>query len=292
NSSTRASTARSLLAMALVAACGPWSCLALGGGGAGPVVRCEPCDDRALSQCELPTGCELVREPGCGCCLTCALREGAQCGIYTERCGFGLKCLPQAGEERQLQAMLEGRGVCRHYEGGPRGESYVKSVDPASSCEGVGREKRDGSGGCPWLNKTQRILYPKKHALNHPHLLIGDCGIKGHRKYAQQWSLVNLNSSSTVLAHISLLTKRCTQQGPCKRSVELAIKYLKESTNLVPKAIYIPNCDRRGYYKKKQCNPSKGRKRGLCWCVDKYGARVPGSEHMGGGARCQSLIER
>ncbi|CAM9532574.1 insulin-like growth factor-binding protein 5 [Lampetra fluviatilis] len=259
NSSTRASTARSLLAMALVAACGPWSCLALGGGGAGPVVRCEPCDDRALSQCELPTGCELVREPGCGCCLTCALREGSQCGIYTERCGFGLKCLPQAGEERQLQAMLEGRGVCRHYEEvDPREESSFGDSTPTEGPE-VGPPARS------------------RHVAN------------SNKRKKERSRLVGDN---TVVSAHAQDNKHEGETGPCKRSVELAIKYLKESTNLVPKAIYIPNCDRRGYYKKKQCNPSKGRKRGLCWCVDKYGARVPGSEHMGGGARCQSLMER
>ena len=80
----------------------------------GPVVRCEACDAGALMQCKpLPKDCvERVREPGCGCCTTCALSVGQACGVYTGRCGSGLTCQQQPGESRPLQALLEGRGVC------------------------------------------------------------------------------------------------------------------------------------------------------------------------------------
>lgn len=83
-------------------------------GTVGPVVRCEPCDAGALLQCKpLPKDCaERTREPGCGCCMTCALGEGQACGVYTARCGSGLSCRHQPGEIRPLQALLEGRGVC------------------------------------------------------------------------------------------------------------------------------------------------------------------------------------
>lgn len=81
----------------------------------GPVVRCEPCDSHALTLCKplLPRDCsEPVREPGCGCCLTCALGSGQACGVYTSRCGSGLRCRLRPHETRPLQALLEGRGVC------------------------------------------------------------------------------------------------------------------------------------------------------------------------------------
>lgn len=32
-----------------------------------------------------------------------------------------------------------------------------------------------------------------------------------------------------------------------------------------------------------QCRPSKGRKRGFCWCVDKYGQPLPGYDARGEG---------
>ncbi|KAF4796942.1 Insulin-like growth factor-binding protein 5 [Turdus rufiventris] len=79
----------------------------------GSFVQCEPCDAKALSLCPpSPLGCELVKEPGCGCCLTCALPAGQPCGVYTERCARGLRCLPRQGEEKPLHALLHGTAVC------------------------------------------------------------------------------------------------------------------------------------------------------------------------------------
>ncbi|KAG8564122.1 hypothetical protein GDO81_016332, partial [Engystomops pustulosus] len=79
----------------------------------GSFVHCEPCDEKAMSMCPpTPVGCELVKEPGCGCCMTCALAESQSCGVYTERCAGGLRCLPKQGEEKPLHALLHGRGVC------------------------------------------------------------------------------------------------------------------------------------------------------------------------------------
>lgn len=81
-------------------------------------VPCEPCDQKALSMCPpVPVGCELVKEPGCGCCLTCALSEGQACGVYTGTCTHGLRCLPRNGEEKPLHALLHGRGVCTNEKG-------------------------------------------------------------------------------------------------------------------------------------------------------------------------------
>lgn len=83
-------------------------------GAISPVIRCEPCDVGARLLCKpLPKDCtEKVREPGCGCCMTCALSFGQPCGVYTGRCGSGLACQHQPGETKPLQALLEGRGIC------------------------------------------------------------------------------------------------------------------------------------------------------------------------------------
>lgn len=76
-------------------------------------VPCDPCDPKALSMCPpVPTACQAVKEPGCGCCLTCALREGHECGVYTGTCAAGLRCLPRVGEEKPLHALLHGKGMC------------------------------------------------------------------------------------------------------------------------------------------------------------------------------------
>ena len=38
-----------------------------------------------------------------------------------------------------------------------------------------------------------------------------------------------------------------------------------------------------------QCKPSRGRKRGICWCVDKYGVQLPGTDYSGGDIQCKDL---
>uniref|UniRef100_A0AAY5EHM8 Insulin-like growth factor-binding protein 3 n=1 Tax=Electrophorus electricus TaxID=8005 RepID=A0AAY5EHM8_ELEEL len=164
----------------------------------GTVIRCEPCGAGAQMLCKpVPKDCaERVREPGCGCCLTCALLRGQPCGIYTGKCGVGLTCQPQPGEMKPLQALLEGRGIC------------VNST----------------------LKKSERTS--------------------------------------------PLVT---TQEGRERgREGERERQTISKLNILDPHGFRIPNCDKKGFYKKKQCRPSKGRKRGMCWCVDKYGQPLPG----------------
>lgn len=38
-----------------------------------------------------------------------------------------------------------------------------------------------------------------------------------------------------------------------------------------------------------QCKPSRGRKRGICWCVDKYGMKLPGMEYVDGDFQCHTF---
>lgn len=111
---------------------------------AGPVVRCEPCDARALQQCKplQPDCAERVREPGCGCCLTCALRPGQPCGIYTERCGAGLSCQPRREETRPLQALLEGRGLCTNITAGSKLRAFLLPGPHAAGKEAACRGGR------------------------------------------------------------------------------------------------------------------------------------------------------
>ncbi|XP_024618914.1 insulin-like growth factor-binding protein 2 [Neophocaena asiaeorientalis asiaeorientalis] len=57
----------------------------------------------------------LVREPGCGCCSVCARLEGERCGVYTPRCGQGLRCYPHPGSELPLRALVHGEGTCEKH---------------------------------------------------------------------------------------------------------------------------------------------------------------------------------
>lgn len=261
-----------------------------GAAGAGPVVRCEPCDARALAQCAPPPAspacAELVREPGCGCCLTCALREGQPCGVYTERCGAGLRCHPKPGELRPLQALLDGRGLCANASAAGRMRSYLL---PTPLAPGNGSESEEdpsvGDSGSQVPSSTHRVPDSKFHP-GHTKM---DVIKRGHAKDSQRYK-VDYEAQSTDTQNFSSESKRDTEYGPCRREMEDTLNHLKFLNMLSPRGVHIPNCDRKGFYKKKQCRPSKGRKRGFCWCVDKYGQPLPGHDAKGkGDTHCYSV---
>lgn len=248
--------------------------------GAGPVVRCEPCDARALAQCAppptAPACTELVREPGCGCCLTCALSEGDACGVYTERCGSGLRCQPRPAEQYPLKALLNGRGFCANASAASSLSAYLPS-QPAP--ENISESEEDHSAGSVEsqdVSSTRRVTDSKFHPLHAKMDVIK----KGHAKDSQRYK-VDYESQSTDTQNFSSESKRETEYGPCRREMEDTLNHLKFLNVLSPRGVHIPNCDKKGFYKKKQCRPSKGRKRGFCWCVDKYGQPLPGYDTKG-----------
>ncbi|TSK58121.1 Insulin-like growth factor-binding protein 3 [Bagarius yarrelli] len=256
---------------------------------AGPVVRCEPCDAGALGQCKpLPRDCaERVREPGCGCCMTCALREGQACGVYTGRCGAGLRCQHRPGESKPLLALLEGRGVCTR----ARDRNLPQRVDhpleehlsttPVSTVikhTEVVQDTVTSSGVEEGVQKTAEQA-PKGSLLNSKLGMIQMEEFKQSQIYKVEPVTKGVHPD---IHNFSLESKRETEYGPCRREMEIVLKSLRISHALNPRIFRIPNCDRKGFYKRKQCRPSKGHKRGHCWCVDKYGQPLPiyeGKEH-------------
>ncbi|NWS37480.1 IBP3 protein, partial [Probosciger aterrimus] len=257
---------------------------------AGPVVRCEPCDARALQQCKplQPDCAERVREPGCGCCLTCALRIGQSCGIYTERCGAGLSCQPRRDEARPLQALLEGRGLCTNSTAGGKLRAFLLPGPHAAGNSSDSEEDDDRSTSSienQAIPNTHRVPDSKSHP---PHIKI-DIIRKVQAKNTQRYK-VEYDSQSTDTLNFSSESKQETEYGPCRREMEDTLNHLKILNVLSPRGFHIPNCDKKGFYKKKQCRPSKGRKRGYCWCVDKYGQPLPGYDGKGkGDVHCYNL---
>ncbi|KAG8572320.1 hypothetical protein GDO81_012020 [Engystomops pustulosus] len=120
----------------------------------GPLVQCEPCDSKALEQCKpLTSDCaELVPEPLCGCCWTCALTEGSQCGVYSQRCGSGLKCRPGPDESKPLHALLMGQGVCTNV---TKDKSHSLEGNVSKSNEDMLPDSTDTQAP----SNTQRMLY-------------------------------------------------------------------------------------------------------------------------------------
>ncbi|XP_034035277.1 insulin-like growth factor-binding protein 3 [Thalassophryne amazonica] len=265
-------------------------------GTVGPVVRCEPCDAGSLLQCKpLPKECaERVREPGCGCCMTCALTEGQACGVYTARCGSGLTCQHQPGEIRPLQALLEGRGVCAS----AASKKLNSILIPAQKQENnVGNQVDEE---CANMTAVVTVLPGLATAEGGGHVRGSmDARPPPHNKLikkdqsrrSQSYKVESVSGgANTDMHNFSLENKRENEYGPCRREMESILNSLKISSVLNPRGFRIPNCDRKGFYKKKQCRPSKGRRRGYCWCVDKFGQPLPGYDgRERGETQCYNL---
>ncbi|KAG9269030.1 insulin-like growth factor-binding protein 6 [Astyanax mexicanus] len=60
----------------------------------------------------------------------------------------------------------------------------------------------------------------------------------------------------------------------CRKLLNAVLRGLELTIFQSDRDIYIPNCDTRGFYRKKQCRSSKGMQRGHCWCVDELGVAL------------------
>lgn len=56
--------------------------------------------------------------------ITSTLALDEPCGVYTLPCAQGLRCIPLLGEQSPLQALLQGRGVCKNI------KSTFKDIPP------------------------------------------------------------------------------------------------------------------------------------------------------------------
>lgn len=99
-------------------------------------IRCALCTQEKLDGCPaVPADCQQVlREPGCGCCMACALQKGASCGVHTAHCGEGLRCSPRPSEARPLYALTRGQGVCTEDLG--QGTPRASCLSSVVSCLG------------------------------------------------------------------------------------------------------------------------------------------------------------
>ncbi|XP_067843040.1 insulin-like growth factor-binding protein 5 isoform X2 [Heptranchias perlo] len=211
----------------------------------GPMVHCQPCDEKAASLCQAhPVGCEMVKEPGCGCCLTCALGEGHSCGVYTELCAVGLKCLPKPEEEKPLHALLHGRGICRTAKTYRQHQEQVAGPAEKASLEAEESIASDTAEE-GYISKPQ----PKKHNRLSSHKVEA---LKKDRQNRLRISKVISSSENTAHDRHQAGYKQDSDHGPCRRQMEIVLQTLKKAAYLSPHEVYIPNCDRKGLYKRKQ----------------------------------------
>ncbi|XP_076828605.1 insulin-like growth factor-binding protein 3 [Brachyhypopomus gauderio] len=252
------------------------------------VIRCEPCGAGARTLCTpVPEECaERVREPGCGCCLVCALLLGQPCGIYTGKCGMGLTCQHRPGEMKPLQALLEGRGICVNRTLKTSEWTSPVTTQEVHSARSPEEESSSNTSSLSVPAQSKQSTVPLGAQGSHPdppHYHPKAEMIR--REQIRQNQNLKVEESPGVLPseqqNFSYESKQQSEYGPCRREMERILSDMKMADMLDPCGFRIPNCDKKGFYKKRQCRPSKGRKRGVCWCVDKYGQTLPGLHGRG-----------
>ncbi|XP_045409860.1 insulin-like growth factor-binding protein 6 [Lemur catta] len=77
-----------------------------------------------------------------------------------------------------------------------------------------------------------------------------------------------------------------SEMGPCRRHLESVLQQLQTEVYRGAHTLYVPNCDYRGFYRKRQCRSSQGQRRGPCWCVDRMGQPLAGSPDGEGSSPC------
>ncbi|KAG9282676.1 insulin-like growth factor-binding protein 1a [Astyanax mexicanus] len=217
-------------------------------------IRCAPCTQERLDECPpVEASCkEVLREPGCGCCMACALGRGETCGIYTAPCGSGLRCLPRPGEPRPLHALTRGQAVC---------------TDPAE----YEQEQSQRAPDLPELDtEPASTLYVSPHGKPlDPRLM---------------------SAQESMKSKVNAFRRKLVEQGPCHVELQRALEKIAKSQQKLEDKLtrfYLPNCDKHGLYKPKQCESTLDGQRGKCWCVSPWnGKKILGSSELPTDSEC------
>ncbi|XP_012727647.2 LOW QUALITY PROTEIN: insulin-like growth factor-binding protein 1 [Fundulus heteroclitus] len=221
-------------------------------------IRCAPCTPERLSQCPaVAPGCaEVLREPGCRCCLACALKAVELCGMYTAPCGSGLRCTPRPGDPRPLHSLTRGQAVCT--------ESAAPAPTPEPQTQDQGEPDAEmdnsaiiGSSFVPGLPFDPRAV---------------------------------TEAQESMKARLIAIHKKLVEQGPCHLELLTALDKIAKSLEKLGEKLtrfYLPNCDKRGLYKPMQCESSLDGQRGRCWWVNTWnGKKLLGSSDLPEDAEC------
>ncbi|KAK1159085.1 insulin-like growth factor-binding protein 4 [Acipenser oxyrinchus oxyrinchus] len=227
-------------------------------------IRCPPCSEEKLARCKAPVGCEeTVREPGCGCCPTCALAKGNYCGVYSPRCGSGMRCFPPPGVEKPLHSLMLGQGICM-------AESELTQLQTTEN-EELWNLDHPNNSHIPCSPQDKKCL------LRHQ-AKIREQGLKN----GKMKNNVNREENKPLVL------------PPCQSEMQRALDRLASQTRthedfyIIP----LPNCDKHGNFHPKQCLPALDGQRGKCWCVDqKTGIQLVGTPEVKGELDCHQFVE-
>ncbi|KAK0147114.1 Insulin-like growth factor-binding protein 4 [Merluccius polli] len=228
-------------------------------------IRCPVCSEERLANCRLPDGCEET------------------CGVYSPRCGTGLRCYPPQGVDRPLHSLMHGQGLC---------------TDERELEENSGEEREER--GVTWLAPESRLVVLNYFAAmtrqdeiipEHPNNSNIRCSLQDKR--CIQKTLARHPPKSTNQRSNNPREDPRASLAPCRAELQRALDRLASNTR-THEDLYsfpIPNCDKNGDFHTKQCHPARDGQRGKCWCVDqKTGMRLPGPLELRGELDCHQLM--
>ncbi|XP_076012891.1 insulin-like growth factor-binding protein 6 [Genypterus blacodes] len=96
-----------------------------------------------------------------------------------------------------------------------------------------------------------------------------------------------INPTDQILTEAPATTED-PEEPPCRKLLTNLIKGLNAHLFQSHHDIYMPNCDKHGFFRKKQCWSSRGKQRGKCWCVDGNGMPLPSYSNSKGSQTCHS----
>ncbi|XP_039609323.1 insulin-like growth factor-binding protein 1 [Polypterus senegalus] len=237
-------------------------------------IRCAPCTLEKLLNCPaVPAGCEeVIREAGCGCCSTCALRKGDLCGVYTARCGAGLRCYPRETDPNPLQSLTRGLAICME-------ESEVARIQSSRNTE---------QSELPGNENTEDIpVSLDQHSVHYETM--------GHVTHDQLQDPNNVAElQDNMKTKLSTIRRKPTEMAPCRIELKKALEKISRSQKTGERVnwFHLPNCERHGFYHTKQCETSLDGQRGKCWCVFPWnGKRIPGSPEVRSDPECQQYLD-
>ncbi|KFV65573.1 Insulin-like growth factor-binding protein 4, partial [Dryobates pubescens] len=192
------------------------------------------------------------------------------CGVYTARCGAGLRCYPPRGVPRPLHTLMHGQGVCTDL-------ADVEAIQESLHPPALGWLPGHPSAQLEPCNRSlQPASAPGRRCLK-PGVAAGKRVLGGCSPAA--------GSTPPFLQ----------AQGSCQSELHRALERLAASQTRTHEDLYvipIPNCDRNGNFHPKQCHPALDGQRGKCWCVDrKTGVKLPGFLELKGDLDCHQLAD-
>ncbi|XP_018613131.2 insulin-like growth factor-binding protein 1 [Scleropages formosus] len=216
-------------------------------------IRCAPCTPERLRECPpvAPECADVQREPGCGCCSVCALSKGERCGVYTAHCGIGLRCTPEPNDPRPIHTLIHGQAIC------------TESSGPAASQRPGDLETTPDQGSVLYMLQQNKPGDPKDTA----------------------------DGQESIRAKINAIQNKLVVCGPCHKALHQALDTIAASQNKLGEefaTFYLPNCDKHGFYKAKQCESSLEGREARCWCVSSWnGQRIAGTKDLLEDTDCQ-----